>query len=308
MNATTLDLADSSDVSRIVVNPPADLRVEGANGQRSSGQRSTLTWTNLSVQVGGTTVLSPINLNALAGDWIVLLGPNGAGKSTALRAGAGLLRGQTDGFSIAGSVHVNETPIRLLSARQLGQHVAVVPQSPVIPPGVSVLDYVLLGRTPHLGWLGRSGKHDHTIVTELLDRLDLGSMANRAVTSLSGGERQRAVIGRALAQQAPILVLDEPTSALDVGHQQQVLELVDELRVQRNLIVISAMHDLTLAGQYAHHLVLLVGGHTISQGTPAEVLNAEILGAHYGARLRSVQLPNSGVAVFPVRQDNHEAV
>ena len=178
---------------------------------------------------------------------------------------------------------------------------AVVPQAPIIPVGMTVGDYALLGRTPHLGWLGRPGRGDRVLVEELLERLDLARFTSRLVTSLSGGERQRAVIARALAQQAPVLLLDEPTSALDVGHQQQVLELVDELRVQHGLVVLSAMHDLTLAGQYAHHLVLLVEGVGVGCGSPAEVLVAEVLERHYNARLRSVYSADGRIAVVPTR-------
>jgi iron complex transport system ATP-binding protein len=256
---------------------------------------------DLTVTLSGTQVLAPLHLDARAGEWIVLIGPNGAGKSSALRSMSGMLHSQGRAVSVTGSVTVNGEDLHRLKSREIGKRIAVVPQSPVVPPGVSVFDYVLLGRTPHLGWLGRPGANDRLIVEELVERLDLATLRSRSVESLSGGERQRAVIARALAQQAPVLVLDEPTSALDIGHQQQVLDLVDELRIHAGLIVISAMHDLTLAGQYAHHLVLLVDGQSVLSGIPRNVLVDDLLAKTYGARLRSVHLADDGVAVFGVR-------
>ena len=255
----------------------------------------------LTVRLGNATVLQLLDLRARAGEWIGLLGPNGAGKSSALRALSGVLRTQGSAVEVSGVVEVGGQNLAKLDRKAVGRLIAVVPQAPIIPVGMTVGDYALLGRTPHLGWLGRPGRGDRVLVEELLERLDLARFTSRLVTSLSGGERQRAVIARALAQQAPVLLLDEPTSALDVGHQQQVLELVDELRVQHGLVVLSAMHDLTLAGQYAHHLVLLVEGVGVGCGSPAEVLVAEVLERHYNARLRSVYSADGRIAVVPTR-------
>ena len=136
----------------------------------------------------------------------------------------------------------------------------MVPQNPVIPDGMTVLDYVLLGRTPYISAWGTESGRDLRVAGRVLAELDLESMADRVLQSLSGGELQRVVLARALAQEAPVLLLDEPTTALDVGHQQQVLELVDQLRATRSIAVLAAMHDLTLAAQYADRLMLLVDG------------------------------------------------
>ncbi len=147
----------------------------------------------------------------------------------------------------------------------------MVPQNPVIPDGMTVLDYVLLGRTPYIPFWGTESGSDLRVAGRVLAELDLGSMTDRVLQSLSGGELQRVVLARALAQEAPVLLLDEPTTALDIGHQQQVLELVDQLRATRSIAVLAAMHDLTLAAQYADRLVLLVDGRTAAAG-PAEVV------------------------------------
>ena len=128
-------------------------------------------------------------------------------------------------------------------------------------------------------------------MASVLDHLDLGAFADRRLDSLSGGERQRAVLARALAQQAPVLLLDEPTTGLDVGHQQQVLELVDPLRDDLDLTVVSAMHDLTLAGQFADQLVLLDGGRVAAAGPAGAVLTEEVIARHYHASVRVLEDP-----------------
>jgi iron complex transport system ATP-binding protein len=160
---------------------------------------------------------------------------------------------------------------------------------------------VLLGRTPYIPSFGTESRRDLAIVASVLDHLDLTGMATRRLDSISGGERQRAVLARALAQQAPVLLLDEPTTGLDVGHQQQVLELVDTLRDDLDLTVVSAMHDLTLAGQFADQLVLLDGGRVAAAGPPATVLTEEVIGRHYHASVRVLEDPSGGTVVVPVR-------
>jgi ABC-type lipoprotein export system ATPase subunit len=144
-----------------------------------------------------------------------------------------------------GDVLVDGHPLGLRSARRRAQLVAYVPQSPTLPADMTAYEYVLLGRNPYVGHFGTESRHDRAMVVDVLERLDLAPFADRLLGTLSGGERQRIVIARALAQEAPVLLLDEPTSALDIGHQQQALELVDTLRRAHGLTVVSAMHDLT---------------------------------------------------------------
>jgi len=160
---------------------------------------------------------------------------------------------------------------------------------------------VLLGRTPHMGVFVREGAGDRTAAAEALARLELAALADRRLGSLSGGELQRAVIARALAQAAPILLLDEPTSSLDVGHQQQVLELVDELRRADGLTVLAAMHDLTLASQYGDRLVLVDEGRVLAEGAARDVLTSERIASLYGANVRIVAGDDGVHAVVPVR-------
>jgi iron complex transport system ATP-binding protein len=151
---------------------------------------------------------------------------------------------------------------------------------------MTVFDYALLGRTPYIPYLGRESRHDREVTASVLDRLDLSPFTSRKLGHLSGGERQRVVLARALVQQAPVLLLDEPTTALDLGHQQQVLELVDRLRLADGLTVVTTLHDLSLAGQYADSMTLLSGGRVAASGSPAEVLTGELIGEHFDARVR----------------------
>jgi iron complex transport system ATP-binding protein len=165
---------------------------------------------------------------------------------------------------------------------------------------MTVAEYVLLGRTPHIHPLGSEGRHDLDMARLALERLELLGFADRTVDTLSGGERQRVLVARLLAQDAPIALLDEPTSALDVGHQQQVLDLVEELRRTHGLTVLATMHDLTMAGQYGDRVALLVDGRLVTVGAAAEVLTEASLTTHYGARVRVIDTED-GPLVVPVR-------
>ena len=173
----------------------------------------------------GRAIVEAFDATVGRGEWVTLIGPNGAGKSTLLRAVAGLVR-------YAGSVALAGGEVSALGRRELARRLAFVPQVPLLPPAMRVAEYVLLGRTPHLGSSRTRGAHDREAADHALDRLDLGGSRGRPLDTLSGGEQQRVVLARALAQEAPLLLLDEPTTALDLGRQQQVLELVAELRAR----------------------------------------------------------------------------
>jgi iron complex transport system ATP-binding protein len=250
---------------------------------------------NLAVTLGGVRVVDGLSAQVEDGEWVALIGPNGAGKTTALRAIAGLV-------PYEGAVRVLADDAHGLGGRQLARRVALVPQIPLIPGDMTVRAYVLLGRTPHLGYLGTERRSDHRAVDAALELLDLVHFAQRRLDTLSGGERQRATLARALAQDAPLLLLDEPTASLDMGRQQQVLELVDELRTRRGLTVLSTMHDLTLAGQYADRLLLINGGRLVAAGSADEVLTRALITEHYGAEVEVVDSRGSGFVVVPVRR------
>jgi iron complex transport system ATP-binding protein len=250
----------------------------------------------VTVRLGERAVLDEVSLRVEDGCWTTLIGPNGAGKTTLLRAIAGAV-------AHTGAVRVEGRELGALSTRARARVLALVPQSPLLPDDMTVGEYVLLGRSPHLGMLGRAGKADRESVAAAIDRLDLGRLAGRRLDALSGGERQRAVLARTLAQDAPVLLLDEPTTALDVGRQQEVLELIAELRDERGLTVLGAMHDLTLAGQYADRLALLDGGRIVARGSAHEVLTEPLIARHYRARVRVETLGDAPV-VLPARAES----
>lgn len=229
------------------------------------------------VAFSGTEVLRGVDLELRSGEWLGLIGPNGSGKSTYLRSLLGLV-------PRTGTVELGD------GRRPGPTDLSFMPQSPELPPGMSVVEYVLLGRTAHLGWLRSESAQDRQVVTSVLRRLGLASFADRQVMSLSGGEAQRVVIARALAQQSPVLLLDEPTSALDVGHQVEVLEMVDELRREDGLTVVAAMHDLSMAARYADRLMLLEHGTPRALGTPEAVLEPQLLTQVYGHPITVVEL------------------
>jgi len=247
----------------------------------------------LTVVLGGRPVVDEIDLAVGRGEWLALIGPNGGGKTTLLRAIAGLV-------PYSGTVELDGRPTISLPRREVSRLLAVVPQDPSTPPWMTVGEFVLLGRTPHLGPLAKEGRRDREAAARALDRLDLLDYRERPLGTLSGGEKQRAVVARALAQEAPIVLLDEPTAALDIGHQQQALELVDALRQESELTLVAAMHDLTLAAQYADRMVLLDHGRVVADGAPDAVLTEAAIARHYGASIDVVPV-NGRLAVVPRR-------
>jgi iron complex transport system ATP-binding protein len=248
---------------------------------------------DLTVRLGGATIVDRVDLDVADGEWVTVIGPNGAGKSTLLRAVGGVV-------PATGSVDLAGTPIARLPRRERARTVATVAQSPVVPPGMVVLDYVLLGRTPYIAPLGRESASDLDAVDDVLGALDLRRFAARRLETLSGGERQRVFLARALAQGAKLLLLDEPTSALDIGHQQEVLELVDDLRRTHGLTVLATMHDLSTAGEYAEKIVMLAAGRVVAAGAPRDVLTEELLATHYRVRVTVIDGAH-GPLVVPVR-------
>jgi cobalamin transport system ATP-binding protein len=253
-----------------------------------------ISFADLTVRYGDTAALRGISQRVPAGEWLGVIGANGAGKTTLLNAIAALV-------PYAGSVTICDRPAARLSRRELARLIAYVPQRPVLPPDMRVRDYVLLGRTAHIGYLRTESAADRRVAAAAIDRLDLGAMADRVLRAMSGGELQRAVIARALAQEAPVLLLDEPTSALDLGRRMDALELIDEVRRERSLTILSAIHDLTLAGQFADRLLLLADGQIAASGSAREVLCERSLAAHFGAGVQVLTTDTGDIAVISRR-------
>lgn len=247
------------------------------------------------VTIEGATLLNQVDLLVKAGEWVSLIGPNGAGKSTLLRVVGGAIG------SHEGTVTLNGHAVAGMRSRNRAQLVAMVPQRPVIPVEMTVFEYALLGRTPYLGPLAVESRHDLTVVEESIGRVDLVGFGHRRLGTLSGGELQRAVLARALAQRAPVLLLDEPTAALDLGHHQVVLELVEEMRRRDGVTVLSALHDLTAAAQFCERLVLLSHGSIVAQGPPGEVIDEALISRFFDARVQVMTGPDGNPVVVPKR-------
>ena len=250
---------------------------------------------DVAVELGGREVVRGVSLELEEAGWLGVLGPNGAGKSTLLRAVAGLVGHR-------GQVLLGGRDTCAMRRREIASRVAVVAQKPVVPDGATVIDYVSLGRTPHVPYFGSTGRRDREVVADVLDALDLAGLASRSVASLSGGEAQRVFVARALAQEPSLLLLDEPTTSLDIGRQQDVLELVEQLRRDRGVTVVTALHDLSLAGQFADRLLLLHEGNQVAEGPSGEVLTERVVREFFGASVRLVPVDGWGHVLVPVRR------
>lgn len=247
---------------------------------------------DLRADYGSAPVLQGVSLDVAAGEVVGLVGPNGSGKTTLVRAVTRVIPVRS------GEVRLGNDDCRTLTRAALARRVAVVPQSPVLPNGFTVLEIVLMGRTPHLRLLQSEGPSDLAAARRALAETGIAALAPRFADQLSGGERQQVVIARALAQEAPVLLLDEPTSHLDVGHQSAVMSLVRRLCRERQLAVLATIHDLTLAALYCDRLVLLDRGVVVAEGAPDRVLRPELIASAYGAEVAVLRHPASGRPVI----------
>lgn len=238
----------------------------------------------------GDTVLHDLRLELQSGEVLALIGPNGSGKTSLLRAISGLLPRQR------GEVRFHSTSLLSLSPRQRARQLAVVPQAAHLPPAFTVWETVSLGRTPHLNWLGQLGPKDEERIHWALEVTELTPLREHRVGELSGGEQQRVLLGRALAQDCPILLLDEPTAHLDLHHQVAFLTLIRRMAAENRLGVLIALHDLNLAALYADRLILLVNGRALASGSPSEVLTESHLQNAYQVPVRVQQDAATGTS------------
>ncbi len=250
------------------------------------------------VELGGQAILRDVEVRVGRGEVVGLVGPNGAGKSTLLRVVTGLLDPS------AGEVAIGGDALDALPRRELARRVAVVQQLPEAPATMRVRDLVVLGRHPHLGLLANESRHDFDVAAEAMRRAGCDQFADRELGSLSGGERRRAFIARALAQEAPLLLLDEPTSNLDAHAQVEILELVTELAAGGSGVLL-VVHDLTLAAAYCDRVVLLDRGEVVAEGPPSEVVTSDRVQQVYGSGVTVLPHPASGApVVIPSRLES----
>ena len=243
---------------------------------------------------GERQVLNGLELEVAQGTVMALAGPNGVGKSTLLRAIAGALR------PTRGEVRVRGVDIFAMSGRERARLVAMVPQNPELPRGATALEVTLMGRNPHLGLLAWESAADVEIAIEALTMTDAADLAERPVHELSGGERQRVAVAMALAQQTPAVLLDEPTANLDLAYQPAIMRLLREL-AQAGKTVVTAVHDLTLAGQFCDSVALVSGGRVVACGPPETTLTPEAIRQVYGAETLVLEHPETGKPIVVSR-------
>ena len=260
-----------------------------------------LSATDLEFSYGSRSVLRGVSLSVDAGEMVGIVGPNGVGKTTLLRILSGSLSPDS------GTVTINGKSIAGLKPRERARAVAVVPQSPAAPEGISALEIVLMGRNPHLGVLQWESRGDVETAMRMMELVDCAQFADRLVTSLSGGERQRVFIARALAQEAPVLMLDEPTAHLDIGYQSSILDTTENIRKELEVTVVAAMHDLALAARYCDRLALMAEGTFLAVGRPDEVLRPDIIFTAFGAEVSILHHPVDGTPI-PVPLSHRQAV
>lgn len=229
-----------------------------------------------------------LSLAVRAGEFVGIVGPNGSGKSTLMRALSRALPLR------AGAVLLDGRSIWKVSAREVAQRLAVVPQETQIEFDFTVEEVVAMGRHPYASRFATETEQDRRAIAWALEQADVVDLRNRLVTQLSGGERQRVVVARALAQEPQALLLDEPTAYLDIAHQTGLLDMVWRLNQQCGLTIVAVLHDLNLAAQYCGRLVLMEGGRIVADGAPEEVLTVERIRAVYCAEVLVVEHPVLG--------------
>ncbi len=266
----------------------------GSPGVSDPGQ-ARLRAESLTVGYGDRIILPDISLAVPDGRITVILGANACGKSTLLKALARLLRPRS------GVVSLDGRTLSSIHPRQLARMLGLLPQSPIVPEGITVGELVSRGRHPHRRMLRGAGLRDEEAVRGAMEATGVLALSERCVDALSGGQRQRVWIAMALAQETELLLLDEPTTFLDIAHQVEILDLLTDLNRTRGTTIVMVLHDLNLSARYADHIVALQGGRVLAQGKPAEVVTEAVVRSVYGLECRVVPDPVSGTPlVVPV--------
>lgn len=235
---------------------------------------------HLELTYGENTIIHNLELHIPNGKITALVGRNGCGKSTILKSLARLLK------PTKGNVYLDGKAIQTMPTKEVAKKLAILPQSPTAPEGLTVEGLVWHGRYPHQRLLGKRSDQDYGMVNWALQVTGMTEFKTRTLDELSGGQRQRVWIAMALAQDTELLLLDEPTTYLDMAHQLEVLELLKKLNEEENRTVIMVVHDLNHAAKYAHHLVAIKDGNKVMEGAPKEILNDELFENVFGVKAR----------------------
>jgi len=253
----------------------------------------------LSLGFDGRTVVRGLDLALDRGSVTTVIGPNGCGKSTLLKGLCRLLKPQQ------GRVLLEGRDIAAFPQRELALRMAVLPQTPLAPSGLTVTELVTRGRHPRQKWYQQFSVGDEAAVAAALEATDITDLSEVALEDLSGGQRQRAWISMSLAQESDLLLLDEPTTYLDLAHQVEVLELVRRLNRELGRTVVMVLHDISLAARYSDRIVAMKDGVIMAQGAPSEVVTPELLWEVFGLRAQVVTEPTEGRPhVIPLGQES----
>lgn len=238
------------------------------------------------------TILQNVNLSIPANKISIIIGANGCGKSTLLKTMSRLIK-PTSGQAVLDGKSIHATPPKKL-ARVLG----LLPQSPIVPEGITVADLVGRGRFPHQTLLKGWSPQDYEAVAEALDMMNITEFADRSIDELSGGQRQRVWIAMALAQQTDILFLDEPTTYLDITYQIEILDLLMELNEKYGTTIVMVLHDINLSARYAHHLFAVKNGQLLAEGAPSDLLNEQLIEDVFSLKCRVMTDPVSNTPLI----------
>lgn len=226
---------------------------------------------NLNISYGNIDIVKDLNLEIPKGKITTIIGSNGCGKSTILKTIARIIQPKS------GDIYVNNKNIKEQNPKDLAKMMAVLPQSPQAPSGLTVEELIAYGRFPHQKGFGKLKKEDNDIVTWALKSTGIEEFRDRPINDLSGGQRQRAWIAMALAQQTDILILDEPTTYLDLAHQLEVLKLLEELNKKQGTTIVMVIHELNNAARFADHMIGVKKGKVVCEGSSYEVMTKENL-------------------------------
>lgn len=251
----------------------------------------TITLDGVTTSLGKRRVLHALSTKFEPGSLIGIIGPNGAGKSTLIRTLLGLIKPDS------GSVFIDGRELNQIPQSEVARTIAYLPQGQTLHWPLSVERLVALGRLPHLGPLSRFSEEDQARIQSAMERANVLHLRERTATELSGGERARVMLARALAVEAPALIADEPLASLDPGHQFDVMELLAR-EAKSGKLIITVLHDLTMAARFCDHLVLLKDGDLMSSGKPLDVLTPERLSNVYGITA-SVDLSHGWPTIIP---------
>ncbi|WP_426449801.1 ABC transporter ATP-binding protein [Paenibacillus sp. S-38] len=241
---------------------------------------------------GETCIFQELSVRIPKGKVTVFIGSNGCGKSTLLRSLARLLKPQK------GSIVLDGNEISRMSTKEIARRMAMLPQGPAAPEGLTVLQLVKQGRYPYQNWLQQWSKEDEAMVQRALELTNMTPLAERAVDSLSGGQRQRAWIAMTLAQGTPTILLDEPTTYLDLAHQIEVLDLLYELNEQEQRTIVMVLHDINLACRYADNIVAIKDRKVWAEGRPQDIVNEKLIKDVFDLESKVIEDPLFGTPMI----------